>query len=114
MDNLLGNDWRVFAGLTLVLFGIAAAMTGRALATTWRPGWQVVPYGVLMGCADRFFNYALFEEELLSLSGFVIDTAYIISMSIFAHKVTMAYKMLRQYPWIVERTGLMSWRDKTS
>lgn len=114
MDELLGSSLGAFLGLTLVLFGAAGIMTGRALATTWRPGWQIVPYGILMGLANRFFSYALFDGDLLSLCGMVIDTGYIILIGYFAYGVTRAYKMVRQYPWAIERTGLTSWRDKIS
>jgi branched-chain amino acid transport system ATP-binding protein len=76
-SDLLGGYPLTFLLFTLVIGGWLAFMTGNALAATWRPFWQVLPYAVLLGVAERFFNYALFGGALLSLTGLVIDTALI-------------------------------------
>ncbi len=55
----------VFIGLTVVLFGGCAFMTGQALATTWRPLWQVIPYALMLGAADRFLGFALFGGQFI-------------------------------------------------
>lgn len=103
-------DWPVFIGVTLVLFGFAAFMTGQALASTWRhPGW-VVFYLLLLGFADRFIVWSLFEGDLFSLSGYAIDTIALIAIGLFAFRVTQARKMVRQYPWLYRRRGLFGWR----
>ena len=57
----------VFVLLTLILGGGAAALTGRAIAATWRPWWHVVPLTLLLGAAVRFLHFALFGGTLLSL-----------------------------------------------
>ncbi len=62
--SALGTSGPVLIGLTLILFGGAAWMAGQALAATWRPGWQIVPYGLLLAAADRFFDWALFGHPL--------------------------------------------------
>jgi branched-chain amino acid transport system ATP-binding protein len=87
-------------------------MTGNAVAATWRPMVQTVPYGILMGLADRFFVFALFGGELLSVTGFLIDTVILIGISLLAYRMTLARKMVGQYPWLYERTGLLGWREK--
>jgi branched-chain amino acid transport system ATP-binding protein len=46
------------------------------------------------------------------VSGYLIDTAVLVSVSIFAYRFTQARKMASQYPWIYERTGLLGWREK--
>ena len=46
--------------MTVILFGGAAFMTGQAIAETWRPGWQIVPYGLLLGLANAVPDFALF------------------------------------------------------
>src|SRR4051794_38630702 len=82
MSELLGGSIGDFIGVTLVLFGGSAFMTGQALAGTWRPLWQMVPYGFLLAAADRFFSWALFEGELLSPLGFAIDAVVIIVIGV--------------------------------
>jgi hypothetical protein len=66
---LLGTSMPVFLGLTIVVIGFAAFMTGQALANTWKPVWHVVIYCLLLGLADRFLTFALFDGELLSVTG---------------------------------------------
>ena len=41
------NFWE-FLGITGILFGGCAFMMGQAIADTWRPGWQNIPYGFLL------------------------------------------------------------------
>jgi hypothetical protein len=111
MDHeFFGGSIGDFIGVTLVLFGGAAFMTGQALAGTWRPVWQMVPYGLLLGAADRFFTWGLFGGSLLSPSGFILDAAIIIASGCIAYRLTLAHKMTTQYPWLYERAGLFGWR----
>jgi branched-chain amino acid transport system ATP-binding protein len=111
-NALLGSSPLVFLLFTIVMVGWAAFMTGNAVAATWRPMVQTVPYGILMGLADRFFVFALFGGELLSVTGFLIDTVILIGISLLAYRMTLARKMVGQYPWLYERTGLLGWREK--
>jgi len=112
MEELLGTTPSVFVTVTVVVMGFAAFMTGQALAGTWKPMWQAIFYCLLLGFGDRFLVFSLFDGELLSVSGYLIDTAVLVSMSIFAYRFTQARKMASQYPWIYERTGLLGWREK--
>ena len=112
MEELLGTTLGVSFTVTVVVMGFAAFMTGQALAGTWKSMWQVVLYCLLLGVGDRFLIFSLFEGELLSLSGYVIDTAVLVAISLFAYRLTQARKMTSQYPWIYERAGLLSWRDR--
>lgn len=112
MEALLGTTWPVFIGMTLFLMGFAAFMTGQALASTWRPMGQVVPYALLLGLPDRFLTWGLFDGELLSVSGYLIDTLVLLTIALAAYRATQARKMVNQYPWIYERSGLFSWREK--
>lgn len=100
----------VLIGLTVILFGGCAVMTGQALASSWRPGWLVLPYGLMLGAADRFFGYALFEGELLSTAGWLLDSAILITMALAAFRLIRAGRMVSQYPWLYHRTGPFSWR----
>jgi hypothetical protein len=112
MLDLTGTTWPVFVGVTIVLFGGAAFMMGQALGETWRPYRQVLIYALLLGLGDRFVTFALFEGELLSLSGYVVDTAVLMVIASLAYRLTRARKMVSQYPWLYERAGLFTWRDK--
>jgi len=111
MSELLGTTWPVFIAVTLVLAGGAAWMTGQALANRWRPAWQVAGYSLLLGLADRFITYALFGGELLSVTGYLIDTAIIMAVALVCYRLTKAGNMVAQYPWIYRREGLFSWRE---
>ena len=112
MEALLGTTPGVSFGMTVVVMGFVAFMTGQALAATWKPMGQVVLYGLLLGLGDRFLIFSLYGGELLSLSGYLIDSAVLVAISLFAYRLTQARKMITQYPWIYERAGLLSWRDR--
>lgn len=98
--------------VTLFLAGGAAALTGQALAASWRPAWQGVLYGCLLGATDRFLNFALFGGDLLSLTGYVADTLFILAVVGIAYRVTLVRLMVRQYPWLYVPAGLFGWRDR--
>ena len=114
MQQLAGNSWAVFIGVTCILAGGAAWMTGQALALTWRPAWQAAGYALLLALADRFLIFALFEGRLLSAAGFAIDAAVLIAIAMAGHRITLAGQMVKQYPWLYERQGLLSWRRRSS
>ena len=111
MGTVIGPSVPVFLGVTVILMGGAAYMTGQALAGKWRPLWQTLAYSLLLGCADRFAVFALFEGDLYSPRGYVVDTAVLIAIALFAHRTTQARKMVAQYPWLYERAGLFGWRN---
>ena len=110
---MIGATFPVFLGVTVVLMGGAGYLTGQALARGWRPIWQVVGYGVLLGFVDRFLTFALFDGALLTLVGFAIDTAVILAFALLGYRITFAAKMVVQYPWLYRRSGLLNWRERT-
>jgi hypothetical protein len=112
MQSLLGTSLGVFIGLTVIIIGGAAIMTGRALADGWKPPWQVVAACFGLALADRFLVYALFQGQLLSLSGFIIDFAVLTGLGLIAHRLTMVHKMIAQYPWRYERQSLWTYRER--
>ena len=112
MNALIGTSWPVFIGVTLVLFCGAAFMMGQAIASTWRPVWQNVIYGALLGLADQFLIFALFQGELFAPVPYLVHTAFIIGSALLAYRITRAHKMVAQYPWIYERAGLFGWKDR--
>ena len=101
----------VFIGLTVMVMGFAAYMTGHALANTWKPFWHAVVYIILLGFADRFLTFALFEGELLSPAGYLIDTAVLLAICAVGYRITQAGKMVSQYPWLYRRAGPFGWRE---
>ncbi len=112
MAALLGASPASFFGLTVLLFGAAGMATGRALARNWRPFWQTIPYAALLGIGDRFLLYALFDGELLSASGYLAGTAILLILCVLAYRLTQARLMVRQYPWLYEAAGPLSWRRR--
>ncbi|MAG98848.1 MAG: hypothetical protein QF797_09685 [Alphaproteobacteria bacterium] len=113
MIELLGTTLFVFVIITLLVMGFASFMTGAAIANTWRPLWQVVFYGLLLGLADRFLTFALFQGELLSLTGYLIDTAVLIAIALIAYRFNRVNKLVNQYPWIYQRSSPWSYREKS-
>ena len=63
LQDILGTSLPVFIGLTVVLFGLAAFLSGQAIAGTWRSPAYAVLAALLLGLADRFLTYALFDGE---------------------------------------------------
>lgn len=114
-ENATFMDWRVFIGITLMLFGFASFMTGQALASTWRPPGWVVLYGLLLGLADRFIVWSLFGGTLLSPLGYAIDAAALLAIGLTAFRITQVRKMVSQYPWLYQSAGPFFWRrlDRT-
>ncbi len=110
LETFTVNSWTV---LLMAALWFAAFITGKGLANTWRPIWQVFLYCGFLGFADRFLVFALYQGPLLSLTRFVIDTAVLIAISLFAFRMTTASKMVNQYPWLYEATGILTWREKT-
>jgi branched-chain amino acid transport system ATP-binding protein len=109
-DDPLGATWLQFLLLTVIVFGFAAFMMGRALGDTWRPSWQNVAYGLLLGVANRLFQNFLCGNDVINLVAFVIGAAVLVAIALGAHRATQAHKMVTQYPWLYERAGPFSWR----
>jgi GR25 family glycosyltransferase involved in LPS biosynthesis len=112
LEALTGQTLGVFIGLTLVLTGAAAMSMGRALARTWRPVWQIVPYALLLGATNRFLSYALFQEPLLHLVGFLVISVILVLLALFAYRIARTNKMVAQYPWLYERATPFSLRAR--
>ncbi|MDC0033787.1 hypothetical protein OAJ57_04405 [Alphaproteobacteria bacterium] len=112
MSTLLSFHPAVFGLFTVVIMGGTGFMTGQAVASTWRPLRQAIGYSLLLGIADRFFVFALFEGSLLSVPGMILDTAVIMAICIIGYRTTRVSKMVSQYPWLYERTGYFNWRSR--
>jgi hypothetical protein len=102
----------VFILVTVILGGGAAALAGRAIAVTWRPWWQVVTYGLILGAVVRFFHYALFDGTLLSAHYYLVDSAVCLGCGLAGFRAARAAQMVRQYGWINEPDGPLRWRRR--
>ncbi len=111
---MIGATLPVFLGVTVVLMGGAGYLTGQALARGWRPIWQAVGYGLLLGFADRFLTFALFDGTLVTLAGYAVNSAVIVTLSLIGYRTTLAAKMVAQYPWLYRRAGPFAWRQRES
>jgi len=114
MGLFIEDSLGIFLIMTVVIGGGAAFLAGRNLASRWRPAWMPAAYMILLGMALRFFHYALFNGNLLSVHYFITDTAVLIAAALLGHRLTMANQMVSQYPWAYERSGPLSWRPKSS
>ena len=103
--------------LTYALVMAAGAWAiGRAVAATWRPLWQCVPYALLLGLAGRLVFWGLSggtnEEFLQGFSGLYVDIVVLIGIAAAAFRLTQARKMVTQYPWLYEPAGPFGWRER--
>lgn len=112
LKDFLGADVGVFIGLTLIVFGGAALMTGQAMANGWHSYAMAAGYSVLLGAADRFMVHWLFDGPLLDPWGFVVHTLILMAITMIAYRITRARLMVSQYPWRFQRSGLFGWRDR--
>ncbi|MCG8492142.1 MAG: hypothetical protein MI743_11050 [Sneathiellales bacterium] len=112
MGILWENSFGVFFALTVVIAGGAAFMTGRSLAAKWRSPIQPVLAMLLLGAADRFFHFALFEGSLLSVQYYIVDTTVLILIALLGYRLMRVNQMVQQYPWLYARSGPFAWRDK--
>ncbi len=111
MDFIEGSPY-TFIGLTVVLGGIAAWLTGRAVALGWSPVWLAVLYSIPLGGTVRFMHYALFDGRLLNLPYLSVDFAVIVLFAILAYRHTRTRQMTTQYGWLYVRTSPLTWRRR--
>ncbi len=108
----LGDTLGTVVFLNLVLIGPASFAAGHAVALTWRPWPQIVLYTALLSATLRFFDYALAGGELWSAGGFALGWAVQLAVAAFAFRLTRARQMVRQYPWLYRRKGLLGWEER--
>jgi len=112
VSTFLGTDAGTWLLVSGAVMGLCAALTGQALASAWRPLWQVVPYALLLAAVARFLIFALFDGTLLAPTGYLSDAAALIALAVLAHRATAVRLMARQYPWLYERSGLFALRRR--
>lgn len=102
----------VFLFLTVFLGGGAAVMMGRNFAVNWRSPLAVAVAGTGIALGVRFLHFALFEQPLLTLGGYLLDFAVVVAMGLLGFRWRRAEQMASQYYWLYERTGPLTWREK--
>ena len=98
--------------ITIALGGGAAYLSGRAIASTWRPWWHVSLYMLMLAAAVRFLHFALFEGTLLSLHYYAIDFVFCLLFGFLGYRITRAGQMSTQYRWLYSRAGPLKWSPR--
>ncbi len=102
----------LFVLVTVIMGGWAAWMTGRAIALTWRPLWNVPLYVLILAAFVRFIHFALFGGTLLTLHYFLVDALILIAFALAGFRYTRTTQMTTQYRWMYDRSGPFSWKAK--
>jgi hypothetical protein len=106
------GSFGVFVLVTVILGGGAAALSGRAIAATWRPWGQLVAYSLILGGAVRFIHFALFGGTLLSAHYYLVDSMICLVFALLGFRATRAAQMVTQYRWLNVADGPLRWRRK--
>jgi hypothetical protein len=111
--SLLSDDglW-VFLFLTVALGGGAGFLAGRGLARGWKPYARVFFYMALLAAAVRFFHYALFNGNLLSLHYYLVTYAVLLAAANLGYRAMRTTQMVTQYRWLYERTSPLTWKAR--
>ena len=101
-------------GVFMLLCVGAAWMTGRSVASDWRPGWHVAVLSLLLGLGARFLHFALYQATFVSPSRYLVDTADLMAVAYLGWRYTRTSQMTRQYHWLYEKSSPFGWRNKTN
>ena len=112
MFNWLGDTLFNVLLFNLALVGPASFATGHGIAITWRPWNRLIFYTALLSAGLRFLDYALADGELWSIVGFLFGWAVQFAIAFFAYRLTQSRQMVRQYPWLYRRKGLLGWEER--
>jgi hypothetical protein len=116
LDILTGHIFETKAyGETvfLLLCCGAAWMTGRSIASDWKPIWSLVLGAIGLGIATRFLHHALYQAPFLSFDRFLTDTVLLGVVAYVGYRFTRTNQMTRQYHWLYEKASPLTWRDKS-
>jgi hypothetical protein len=112
MSLFLEGSLGVFLLLTVILGGGAAYLAGRSLAKDWRPLSSLILFMIPLGAGVRFLHFALFQHQLLSLTHYISHTLILMAFAVLGYRLKRVNQMITQYPWLYERSGALSWRQK--
>jgi hypothetical protein len=114
MDTIWEVSLGDFLLVTVFLGGGAAYLTGRAIASTWRPYFNLVGYIVLLTAATRFIHFALFGGTLLSVQFYLVDFVIMLALASLGYRVTRTQQMVGQYSWLYRKSSPLSWHNRES
>jgi hypothetical protein len=109
------NDQRsltMFFFADIVLGGLAAALAGRAIATSWRPWWHVLVYMMLLAVGVRFLHYSVFGSTFLSLHYYLVDAVVCLIFGFLFYRMRRVDQMVSCYKWINRRAGPLRWHPR--
>ena len=87
--------------VSLLVAGLLVAfIAGRAVAQTWRPPWHLVAYMLILGAAERFIHFALFDGTLLSLHYYLVESAIAMAFACAGFRLTRKRQFARQYGFL--------------
>ena len=86
-----------FLVLTVVIGGGMAYAAGAAVARGWDSLRMLVFYTLLLTCAERFLQFALFDGTLLSIPFLLVDFAILLAFALVGFKLARRAQMARQY-----------------
>jgi hypothetical protein len=72
-----------------------------------------VVYLLILAGAVRFIHFALFHGTLLSLHYYIVDAVVLLAIGLVGYRYYRTRQMTTQYRWLYERTGPLSWRERT-
>lgn len=108
-EQILWEDGALpFALLTVLLGGGCAYMSGRSLATSWRPVARLLLYMAIFGFAIRFLHWGLFSGTLLSPWYYLVDTGVLMLIAGLGYQFTHAGQLATKYHWLYRRTSLFT------
>ena len=111
MVELYTNEtWLQTVFITFIVGCGCAWRAGHSLALTWRPLRAAIGAMVLLGLGVRFLHFALFGEPLFAPAAYGFETACLIVAATLAWRQARARQMARQYYWLYEMNGPLSWR----
>ena len=121
MDLVWEISFGVFLLVTLFLGGGAAWITGRVVALSWEPWWQLVVYALLLAGAVRFLHFSLFggsfflplEDFAAAMHYFIADFLILMGLAGLGRQTTRAAQMSTQYRFLYRRAGPFGWRKRS-
>ena len=112
MFGWFGDTLFNVALFNLAIVGPASFAAGHAVALAWRHPAKVALYAGLLSAGLRFLDYALANGELWSVGGFLLGWIVQLAICALAFRLTRTRQMVRQYPWLYRRKGLLDWEQR--
>ena len=103
----------LFLLVTVIMGGWAAWMTGRAIAITWRPFWNLRRLSPDPGGGRPVHPFRAVRGTLMSIQLLSRSTpSSLLIIGTLGFRYYRARQMTTQYRWLYERTGPFSWNGE--